>query len=80
MEKATKIKILERLDWLRNDRRTVFQEEINALIGEESIEKLADEIINLCRNKKGLTYVEAYAALETAFSKLKIDSNFMNLL
>lgn len=48
-------------------------------IGEEALPLLVKNILKDIRQEKGLTYVDAYVALEIVFKVLQRESNFVSV-
>ena len=48
-------------------------------IGEEDLPPLVKSILQDIRKEKGLTYVDAYAALEVVYKVLQRESNFVSV-
>lgn len=42
-------------------------------------EDLSNQLMDVIRNQKGLTYVTAYAALQYTYNRLRAESNFVQI-
>lgn len=78
MEKDEREQVLNLIDTHRSILKSFFKD-ISALRGFARPQELAKQLVCMLKKEKGLTYAEAYIALELAYIRLKKESNFIQL-
>ena len=77
LERTDRRKLLNLIDLNRSMRRNFTHQLMRIPLLVSRSQTVAKQLVDVLKKEKGLTYAEAYVALELAYTQIKEESNFV---